>query len=155
MPLMCQKETLLAFFFFNNVMTFMLFWQSLFCLIFFFFLTGWGFYTLPIPVGWLWFVSWNRSSIKGRVVEALNHEPNAVCISKYVPFNKSCQLSEPPVFFFLILKLVWERVLQSGEEFWATESSRLVWDISYQIRYMTVNPIFPYCKVAVTLCTTP
>jgi len=58
-------------------------------------------------------------------------------------------------FFFLILKLVWERVLQSGEEFWATESSRLVWDISYQIRYMTVNPIFPYCKVAVTLCTTP
>lgn len=136
-------------------MTFMLFWQSLFCLIFFFFLTGWGFYTLPIPVGWLWFVSWNRSSIKGRVVEALNHEPNAVCISKYVPFNKSCQLSEPPVFFFLILKLVWERVLQSGEEFWATESSRLVWDISYQIRYMTVNPIFPYCKVAVTLCTTP
>ena len=57
--------------------------------------------------------------------------------------------------FFLILKWVWERVLQSGEEFWATESSRLVWDISYQRRYMSLNPIFPYCKVAVTLCTTP
>lgn len=47
-----------------------------------------------------------------------------------------------------------ERVLQSGEEFWASESSRLVLDISYQIRYMSLDPVFPYCKVVVTLCTT-
>lgn len=60
--------------------------------------------------------------LRGRVVEALNHEPVAGCISKYVPTKVFVNFVSPRFFFFFFLILKWagERVLQSGEEFWAS-----------------------------------
>lgn len=48
-----SKRNFTGFFFFKNLMTFMLYWQSHSVFDIFFFKQGWGFYALQIPMEWL------------------------------------------------------------------------------------------------------